>query len=111
VNYWIKDTINTAYGEIDYLLPFGRGTDAPSYRISFNDLDQTSVGRDLIPGPPFNTFQASARLLTSYRGFVLTTAVSTVGRKPPSATLSAISPSIRRCISRRSSGPAKKPIS
>ena len=81
VNYWIKDTINTAYGEIDYLLPFGRGTDAPSYRISFNDLDQTSVGRDLIPGPPFNTFQASARLLTSYLAFVLTTAVSTVGRE------------------------------
>jgi hypothetical protein len=81
VNYWIKDTINTAYGEIDYLLPFGGGADRPSYRISFNDLDQASVGEDLIPGPSFNTYQASARLLTSYRGFVLTTAVSTVGRE------------------------------
>jgi len=81
VNYWIKDTINTGYGEIDYLLPFNGGPDGPSYRISFNDLDQTSVGEDLIPGPSFNTYQASARLLTSYRGFVLTTAVSTVGRE------------------------------
>ena len=25
VNYWIKDTLNTAYGEADYLLPFGGG--------------------------------------------------------------------------------------
>jgi len=81
VNYWIKDTINTGYGEIDYLLPFGGGTDGPSYRISFNDLDQRSVGKDRIRGAPFNTFQASARLLTSYQGFVLTTAVSTVGRE------------------------------
>ena len=81
VNYWIPDTINTAYGEVDYLLPIGRGSNGPSYRISFNDLDQTSVGKDLIPGPSFNTFQASARLLTSWNGFVLTSAVSTVGRE------------------------------
>jgi outer membrane OprD family porin len=81
VNYWIKDTLNTAYGEFDYLLPFGGGTDGPSYRISVNDLDQRSVGESLIPGPPFNTYQASARLLTSYQGFILTTALSTVGEE------------------------------
>lgn len=79
VNYWIKDTLNTAYGEADYLLPFGGGGDRPSYRFSINDLDQRSVGADLIQGAPFNTYQASARLVTSYQGFVLTTALSTVG--------------------------------
>ena len=79
VNYWIKDTLNTAYGEADYLLPFGGGSGGPSYRVGINDLDQRSVGADLIPGAPFNTYQASARLVTSYQGFVLTTAISTVG--------------------------------
>jgi len=79
VNYWIKDTLNTAYGEVDYLLPFGG--DGPSYRVSINDLDQRSVGAELISGAPFNTYQASVRLLTSYQGFVLTTAVSRVGKE------------------------------
>ena len=69
VNYWIDDTINTAYGEADWLLPFGGG-DRPSYRISFNDLDQRTIG-DLVLGAPYHTNQASARLVVSYRGFVL----------------------------------------
>ncbi len=79
VNYWIKDIMNTAYGEADYLLPLGTAGEGPSYRVSINDLDQRSVGSDLIPGAPFTTYQASARLVTSYQGFVLTTALSTVG--------------------------------
>jgi outer membrane porin, OprD family len=79
VNYWIKDTINATYGEADYLLPTGAG-DGPSYRISFNDLDQRSVGEQLVPGAPFNTFQASARFVAGYQGIVLTTAVSTTGK-------------------------------
>ncbi len=78
VNYWIKDIMNTAYGEIDYMLPFG-GDGGPSFRVSVNDLDQRSVGEDLIPGGAFETYQASARLVASYRNFVLTGAVSQVG--------------------------------
>lgn len=78
-NYWIKDTLNTAYGEIDYLLPFGGGDGQPSFRISVNDLDQRSVGADLIAGAPYQTYQASARLIASYRNFVLTGAISRVG--------------------------------
>jgi len=80
VNYWIGDTINTAYGEADWLLPVGGG-DGPSYRISVNDLDQRTVGAELVPGAPYDTYQASARLVSSYRGFVLTTAVSTTGKE------------------------------
>jgi outer membrane porin, OprD family len=79
VNYWIKDTLNTAYGEIDYVLPFGGGDGQPSVRISVNDLDQRSVGEDLIAGAPYQTYQASARLIASYRNFVLTGAISRVG--------------------------------
>lgn len=80
VNYWIKDTMNTAYGEIDYLLPFGGKDGGPSFRVGVNDLDQRSVGADLIADAPFETYQASARLIASYRNFVLTGATSWVGR-------------------------------
>jgi hypothetical protein len=85
-NYWIKDTLNTAYGEIDYLFPFG-GNDGLSLRAGVNILDQRTVGADFILGAPYDTYQASARFVTSYQGFVFTGAVSQVGsdasiRKP-----------------------------
>jgi outer membrane OprD family porin len=78
-NYWIKDTLNTAYGEIDYMLPFGGGEGQPSFRIGVNTLDQRSVGADFIPGAPYQTYQASARFIASYRNFVFTGAVSQTG--------------------------------
>ena len=78
-NYWIKDTLNTFYTEVDYLLPFGGGEGEPSFRVSVNDLDQRSVGDDLLTGSSFHTHQASARLIGSYQNFVLTGAVSVVG--------------------------------
>ena len=80
-NYWIKDTLNTLYGEVDYLLPLGSGgdDDGPSLRIGVNHLDQRTVGADLIAGAPYNTYQASARVVASYMNFVLIGAVSKVG--------------------------------
>ena len=68
VNYLIKDSMNTAYGEADYLLPFGGGDGAPSFRVSLNDLDQRSVGADLIKNAPFQTYQASVRLIAKLAG-------------------------------------------
>jgi outer membrane porin, OprD family len=78
VNYWIKDTLNTTYGEADYLWP--TKAERPTYRVSVNDLDQRSVGEDLIPRAPYNTYQASLRFVAGYQGFVLSTAVSTTGK-------------------------------
>ena len=78
-NYWIKDTLNTAYGEIDYMLPFGGGEGEPSFRVGINTLDQRTVGADLIPGAPYETYQASARIVASYRSFVFTGSVSQTG--------------------------------
>ena len=78
-NYWIEDTLNTAYGEIDYALPFGGPGGDPRIRIGANILDQRTVGAELIAGAPYNTYQASARVVASYRGFVFTGAVSQVG--------------------------------
>lgn len=77
-NYWIKDTLNTLYGEVDYLLPLG-GEGAPSLRFGVNNLDQRTVGADLIAGAPYNTYQASARVVASYMNFVFSGAVSKVG--------------------------------
>lgn len=81
VNYWIKDAMNTAYGEADYTFRFGARRDGLELRFGVNDIDQRSVGAELIPGSPFATYQASARAIMSYRGFVLTGAVSEVGRE------------------------------
>jgi len=81
VNYWIKDAMNTAYGEVDYTLHLGAPHDGPELRVGLNDTDQRSVGAELIPGSPFATYQASARLIASYRGLVLTGALSQVGRE------------------------------
>jgi hypothetical protein len=80
INYWIKDTLNTAYGEFDYTFPFGDTDGAPSLRIGINDLDQRSVGADIIENAPFETYQASVRFIVSYRNFVLTGAHSWVGK-------------------------------
>lgn len=77
-NYWIQDALNTVYGEIDYLLPFGGG-EGPSIRAGINILDQRTVGADLIAGAPYDTYQASARIVASYQGFVFTGAVSKTG--------------------------------
>jgi hypothetical protein len=52
VNYLIKDIMNPAYGEADYMMPFGGSGGAPGFRISVNDLDQRSVGADLIKDAP-----------------------------------------------------------
>jgi hypothetical protein len=80
-NYWIEDTLNTAYGEIDYLLPFGEGNGGrgPQVRLGANILDQRTVGSSTIAGAPYDTYQASARLVASYCGLVLEGAVSATG--------------------------------
>ncbi|MGD8528259.1 MAG: OprD family outer membrane porin [Methyloceanibacter sp.] len=78
-NYWIKDTLNTAYGEVDYLVPIGLDNGGPSLRFGATILDQRTVGAGLIPDAPYETYQASVRLIGSYAGFVLTLAGSETG--------------------------------
>jgi hypothetical protein len=78
-NYFINNALNTAYAEIDYLLPFGGGDNGPSVRVGVNTLDQRTVGEDLIAGAPYATYQTSARIVASYRGFVVSGSVSQTG--------------------------------
>ena len=78
-NYWIKDALNTAYGEVDYLVPVGLDNGGLSLRFGATILDQRTVGAGLIPDAPYETYQASVRLIGSYAGFVLTLAGSETG--------------------------------
>jgi hypothetical protein len=78
-NYWIKDTLNTAYGEVDYLVPVGLDNAGPSLRFGATILDQRTVGAGLIADAPYETYQASVRLIGSYAGFVLILAGSETG--------------------------------
>jgi hypothetical protein len=80
-NYWIKDTLNTAYGEVDYLVPIGLDEDGPSFRFGATLLGQRTVGANLIAGGPYETYQASVRLIGSYAGFVFTLAGSETGNE------------------------------
>jgi len=77
IDYWIADTLNIAYAEVDWLWP--TSTHDPKYRFSINYTDQRSVGKQLIEGAPYNTFQVSARFAVSFRALTLRTAVSANG--------------------------------
>jgi hypothetical protein len=78
-NYWIKDTLNTAYGEVDFLVPVGLDDGAASLRFGATVLEQRTVGAGLIADAPYETYQASVRLIGSYAGLVLTLAGSETG--------------------------------
>jgi hypothetical protein len=91
-NYLIKNTMNSAYGEVDYTLPFGGGDGGPRLRISVNDLDQQSVGADLIKNAPFETYQASVRLIASYRNSCSPAATPRLAAAPTAAAPTASNP-------------------
>ena len=57
-------------GRSNYTLPSGGGVGHPSFRVSFNNADQRSVGEELMPGSPFHTFPgvgAAGRELSKLR--------------------------------------------
>ncbi len=77
-NYFINNALNTAYGEIDYLAVDGEHHGL-SLRVGINYLDQRTVGEDLIAGAPYDTYQASARIVGSYGGLVVGISASQTG--------------------------------
>jgi hypothetical protein len=77
MDYYIEDFINTAYGQIEY--DFDIPKDKPDLVIGANIYDQRSVGSDLLTGAPFHTYQASAKVQTSYKGWTLFVAGSITG--------------------------------
>ena len=78
IDYAIADTLNTAFAELDWVLPtFGDGL---QFRVSVNYTDQRTIGEDLMAGAPFATSQVSVRLAASYCDATLLAAVSSNGK-------------------------------
>ncbi len=77
IDYYIPDMLNTAFAEVDWLLP--QAVEGLQFRVSANYTAQETVGEDLITGTPFSTHQVSARIAASYRDATLLAAVSSNG--------------------------------
>ncbi len=81
IDYWIADTLNTAYVEFDYLSPIG--THGLTYRFALGYTDQRSVGKQFINGAPYSTAQLSGRFEVSLGALTLRTAYSANGDDAP----------------------------
>ena len=77
MDYYVQDFINTAFGQIEY--DFKVPKDTPDWIVGANIYDQRSVGADLLTGFPFHTYQASAKIQTSYKGWTFFVAGSITG--------------------------------
>jgi hypothetical protein len=68
IEYWVADTLNVVYAEVDYLLPL----EAPvQIRLAGQFTDQRSVGRDLLTGSSFDTRSFGVRAALSYEKAIL----------------------------------------
>jgi hypothetical protein len=83
-NHFVNDTINVFYTEASYVRKL---SDAWSLRLDGQFTHQTSVGKELAPDSPFDTWHGTVRLAASYGGAIATLAGSATGenaaiRKP-----------------------------
>jgi outer membrane OprD family porin len=78
IDYTIPDTLNTAFAELDWILPpLPCGV---QFRFSVNYTDQRTIGADLMPGGPFATSQVSGRVAASYHDATILAAISENGK-------------------------------
>jgi hypothetical protein len=74
LNYYVEDTINIAYSELDYLHNFN---DDLAIRMRAQFSHQQSVGDNDLTGSSFDTWVLGARIALSYRNFTLSTGFTT----------------------------------
>jgi hypothetical protein len=74
INYFVKDVINIAYAETDYVWRVGPEV---TLTLGAQFTDQRSVGDDLLTGAAFDTQVGGARIALGYAGAILTLAFST----------------------------------
>jgi hypothetical protein len=74
INYYVEDTINIAYAELDYLHSFN---DDFAIRTRAQFSHQRSVGDDLLTGSSFDTWVLGGRIAMSYRNFTLSAGFTT----------------------------------
>ena len=73
VDYYVKDTLNTAYFEVEWA---GQDEEGSGLRLGSQFTDQRSVGDDRLTGESFETWVWGAKLSGSWREVVITAAVS-----------------------------------
>ncbi len=74
LNYFVDDTINIAYAELDYLHDF---TDDFAIRTRAQFSHQRSVGNNALTGSAFDTWVLGGRIAMSYRNFTFSTGFTT----------------------------------
>jgi hypothetical protein len=74
INYYVEDTINIAYAELDYLHSFN---DDLAIRMRAQFSHQQSVGDDDLTGFSFDTWVLGGRIAMSYRNFTLSAGFTT----------------------------------
>jgi hypothetical protein len=77
MDYYVEDFINSAFGQAEYT--FQPSKQDPTWMFGVNVLDQRSVGRNLLIGNSFETYQASAKVQMNYAGWTLFAAGSITG--------------------------------
>jgi hypothetical protein len=74
INYYVEDTINIAYTEVDYTHSF---SDDLAIRMRAQFSHQQSVGNDDLTGSSFDTWVLGGRIALSYRNFTISTGFTT----------------------------------
>jgi hypothetical protein len=77
MDYNVQDVVNTGFGQAEY--DFKQPKGAPNFIIGANVIDQRSIGDNLLGGPDFETYQASAKAQMVYAGWTLFVAGSATG--------------------------------
>ncbi len=75
LDYFVDDTLNTAYAEVDYTRKL---TEALALRLGGQFTHQSSAGSNDLTGSSFATWVLGGQIAASYKGFILRTAFSTV---------------------------------
>lgn len=73
IDYWVADTLNIAYAEVDYVLPSQGGFEI---RFDAQLTDQRSVGQHLLTGTAFDTRSFGLRTSVSYEKVLASLAFS-----------------------------------
>jgi hypothetical protein len=77
MDYQVNDFVNTGFAQAEY--DFKQPKDVSNWILGANVIDQNSVGSNLLTGMPFQTYQASAKVQTSYVGWTAFAAGSATG--------------------------------
>jgi hypothetical protein len=89
-NQFVYNAFNTFYAEGSWVTDL---TDAWQLRLEGQFTHQVSLGKELAPDSPFETWNAGVRISSSYAGAILTLAASTTGNKSMIRTPYGLSPS------------------